>query len=299
MTAAKAMAMASGDGCASYRGRFLSAQEAYALDQDLLAGVRCEKQSLEALMRRAGAQAGRVVVERAGEALGHRMFCVLCGPGNNGGDGLVLAVTLARAALEGARVKVWYPKGPGANALFATLVAECEAETNIEFVDEAFVVDALERHVHGDAATNVTCFVDALFGFSFKGDVRAPFIDVMNCLTAATNGACADADERALYTVAIDIPSGWNVDGCDADDGKLVFMPNLLISLTAPKRCCATLDDPATTRHWRMKRMAQTHVVAGTFLTDAMCDKYGLHDVPLRVDSTIDYAPMDLSRRLD
>ena len=297
MTAATAMAM--GDGCA-YRGRFLSAQEAYALDQDLLAGVGCEKQSLEALMRRAGAQAGRVVVERAGEALGHKMFCVLCGPGNNGGDGLVLAVTLARAALEGVNVKVWYPKGPGSSALYAMLKAECEAETNIEFVDEAFVVDALERHVNShDSAANVTCFVDALFGFSFKGDVREPFIDVMNCLTAATNGACADADERALYTVAIDIPSGWNVDGCDADDGKLVFMPNLLISLTAPKRCCATLDDPAKARHWRMKRMAQTHVVAGTFLTDAMCDKYGLHDVPLRVDSTIDFAPVDLSRRLD
>ena len=282
----------------------MSARAAYELDQDLLAGVGCERQSVEALMRRAGAQAARAVVERAGNALGHAAFCVLCGPGNNGGDGLVLAVTLARAALEGARVKVWYPKGPGANALFATLVAECEAEANVEFVDEAFVVDALERHVRAangedGVVTNVTCFVDALFGFSFKGDVRAPFIDVMNRLTAATNGACAERDERALYTVAIDIPSGWNVDG-DGNNIRVLFVPNLLISLTAPKRCCATLDDPALDelpRHWRMKRMAQTHVVAGTFLTDAMCDKYGLHGVPLRVDSTVDYAPMDLSRR--
>ena len=76
-----------------------------------------------------------------------------------------------------------------------------------------------------------------------------------------------------------------------------MFVPNLLISLTAPK-CCATFDDPALGEPTpRMKSLAQTHVVAGTFLTEEMCEKYGLCAVRLRRDSVEEYAPLDLSRK--
>lgn len=277
-----------------YGGNFLTAAEALELDRDLMSGE--DAQPLEALMRTAGRSAASATLDRTPTL---RAFVVLCGPGNNGGDGLVLAREVAMRRL-GAEVKVWYPKGPGSSELYAKLVAECEATPNVEFVDEAFVLRAMRERIEGESRAPV-CFVDALFGFSFKGAVREPFIDVMKSLTALTNDACAERDETELFTASLDIPSGWNVDGAVAgDDDDRVFMPNFMISLTAPKRCCATFDDPNLgERHERMKRMAMTHVVAGAFLTEKLCDKYDLHAIPLRRDddSKVEYAPLELTRK--
>ena len=274
-----------------YGGKFLSAAEARALDDDLIAGVGCEASTLEALMRRAGEQAASATLERARDA---ETFAVLCGPGNNGGDGLVLARACA-VRREGARVVVWYPKGPGKSELYAKLVEECRATRNVRFADEAEIVDLL-REASGDRAdTSTCCFIDALFGFSFRGAVREPYVNVMKLLTALTSESRI-RDVGVVRTVSLDIPSGWSVDGAPNTDD--VFIPDLLISLTAPKRCCATFYNPALGEApARLRRMAQTHVVAGTFLTDELCERYGLYAIPLRRGSEIDFAPLDLSRR--
>src|SRR4051812_22915348 len=49
-----------------------------------------------ALMENAGAEAARAIRERYGD---HARVCVLCGPGNNGGDGFVVARHLHVAGL--------------------------------------------------------------------------------------------------------------------------------------------------------------------------------------------------------
>ena len=267
-------------------GAFLTSDAARRLDEDLTAGRACEARSLEALMRAAGRAAATATLD----AFGGTDFVVLCGPGNNGGDGLALAREVATRRRD-ARVSVWYPKGAGTNELYGELVRECRETANVEFVDEDAVLGMMRERATSAAATP-RCFVDALFGFSFKGAVRAPFVNVLNALVALTNG-----DARETFTVSLDIPSGWDVDAGAPDDGD-VFVPDLLVSLTAPKQCCATLDDPARGEpRPRVKRMAQTHVVAGTFLTDALCEKYGLEQIPLRVDSDREYVPLDLWRR--
>lgn len=267
-------------------GAFLTSDAARRLDEDLTAGRACEARSLEALMRAAGRAAATATLD----AFGGTDFVVLCGPGNNGGDGLALAREVATRRRD-ARVSVWYPKGAGTNELYGELVRECRETANVEFVDEDAVLGMMRERATSAAATP-RCFVDALFGFSFKGAVRAPFVNVLNALVALTNG-----DARDTFTVSLDIPSGWDVDAGAPDDGD-IFVPDLLVSLTAPKQCCATLDDPARGEpRPRVKRMAQTHVVAGTFLTDALCEKYGLEQIPLRVDSDREYVPLDLWRR--
>jgi NAD(P)H-hydrate epimerase len=208
---------------------------------------------------------------------------------------LVLAREVAARRRGTAAVKVWYPKGPGKNALYETLVKECRETPGVEFVDELEVLEAMREYVELNQGES-TCFVDAIFGFSFKGDVREPFARVMRSLTALTHGICGARDECDLYTVSLDIPSGWSVDGGAMGDVESMFLPNLLISLTAPKACCANFDNPALgEQHPRLKRMAQTHLCAGRFLTDAMCDKYGLREIPLRRDSVEEYVPLDLS----
>ena len=64
--------------------------------------------------------------------------------------------------------------------------------------------------------------LDAIFGFSFKPPVRAPFDAALPLI--ANSG---------LPIVSVDVPSGWNVDEGKVDERALE--PDVLISLTAPK----------------------------------------------------------------
>ena len=81
------------------------------------------------------------------------------------------------------------------------------------------------------AASDVV--LDAIFGFSFKPPVRAPFDAALPLIARS-----------GLPIVSVDIPSGWDVEGgADADgapagasgQGRLVLYPDVLVSLTAPK----------------------------------------------------------------
>jgi len=90
------------------------------------------------------------------------------------------------------------------------------------------------------AASDVV--LDAIFGFSFKPPVRAPF-DVALPLIA----------HAGLPIVSVDIPSGWDVErgdaAPDADAGKIgvpVLYPDVLVSLTGPKEGVRTF----TGRHF-------------------------------------------------
>lgn len=131
---------------------------------------------------------------------------IVCGPGNNGGDGLVCARHLK---LMNFNVELFYPKRTS-NELYERLAHQC-SEYGLKFLN-----DVPEESQHD-------LIVDALFGFSFKPPVRENFSAIMNFLY-----------QTATPIASIDIPSGWNVN-----DGPLenCFQPELLISLTAPKLC--------------------------------------------------------------
>jgi NAD(P)H-hydrate epimerase len=73
-----------------------------------------------------------------------------------------------------------------------------------------------------DALTRSDVVLDAIFGFSFKGPVRAPFDSALPLIT-----------ESKLPVVSVDVPSGWEVDGGRA--GGVALEPDVLVSLTAPK----------------------------------------------------------------
>lgn len=64
--------------------------------------------------------------------------------------------------------------------------------------------------------------LDAIFGFSFKPPVRAPFDDALKLISAS-----------GLPIVSVDIPSGWDVEQGNAQGVGLD--PDVLLSLTAPK----------------------------------------------------------------
>ncbi|MFH6781307.1 MULTISPECIES: NAD(P)H-hydrate dehydratase [Methylobacterium] len=132
------------------------------------------------LMHRAGA----AVAERARALAGDGPVLVLCGPGNNGGDGFVAARLLAGAgltvevALLGAR-----------DALKGDAAAAAEEWTGP--VTEAAGADP----------AGVTLVIDALFGAGLARPIEGAAAD----LVARVNGA-------GVPVLAVDVPSGLDGD---------------------------------------------------------------------------------------
>lgn len=92
--------------------------------------------------------------------------------------------------------------------------------------------------------------VDALFGFGSTGPLRAPFDEMLRTLAA-----CVSAP-----ILSVDIPSGWDVEKGDAHGTG--FVPEALISLTAPKKCAAFFRG--------------RHYLGGRFVPPAIRSKYKL-----------------------
>ncbi|MBW3594962.1 MAG: NAD(P)H-hydrate dehydratase [Actinobacteria bacterium] len=139
----------------------------------------------ELLMDRAGRAVARAVLDVAGRRYGLRV-AVVCGNGNNGGDGFVAARVLQR---EGASVRVLSvgdvrtARGAAADHLAAWFSEGGSVD--------AFEVDALER---------ADVVVDAVFGTGFRGRAEGEA------------GQALEAMSRLdVPVVAVDIPSG--VDG--------------------------------------------------------------------------------------
>lgn len=73
-----------------------------------------------------------------------------------------------------------------------------------------------------DALARSDVVLDAIFGFSFKPPVRAPFDSALPLIT-----------ESKLPIVSVDIPSGWDVE--KGNEAGVGLETDVLISLTAPK----------------------------------------------------------------
>ena len=133
------------------------------------------------LMERAGA----ALAETAWQVAGTMPALIICGPGNNGGDGYVAA---RRLAAKGVKVRVAAlaePKSAAANW------AAGEWKGDVEVLFEATPPGPL--------------LIDCLFGSGLTRDLDPV---VANLLISLTN--------RAKYTIACDLPSGVS-----SDSGKL------------------------------------------------------------------------------
>lgn len=94
--------------------------------------------------------------------------------------------------------------------------------------------------------------IDALFGFSFKPPIRAPFDEVIEML---------ENNSKKIPVTAVDVPSSWDVDQGPPSNGKAFFNPDVLVSLTCPK--------PAS------QFFKGRHFVGGRFVSQEFADKWG------------------------
>lgn len=171
----------------------------------------------------------RELMEGAGEAVA--AFClrqypeaaramVVCGKGNNGGDGFVTARLLAgegvgvRVLLVGRQAEV---KGVSGEALAALL--EATADGIVEELSEGWEVPELVE-LFGEA----DLVVDAVFGTGFKPPLRGAAEVVREALEAVK-----------VPVVAVDLPSGWDADSGE-DRVAGAFRADAVVTFTAPKR---------------------------------------------------------------
>ncbi|XP_073830073.1 NAD(P)HX epimerase isoform X2 [Musca autumnalis] len=216
--------------------KYLNQQEAIDVDKELFNDY---KFSVDQLMELAGLSCSHAIA-KCYDARQFSRVLICCGPGNNGGDGLVCARHLS---LMGFKPSVYYPK-PTPNPLYENLTHQCKA-MNIEFVNATPDNDEVSQ--------NYDLIVDALFGFSFKPPVRETFVPIINVLQTTK-----------LPIASIDIPSGWHVENGKTEECD--FEPSLLISLTAPKLCAKCYRGPH-------------HYLGGRFVPPALKEKYQL-DLP-------------------
>jgi NAD(P)H-hydrate epimerase len=163
----------------------LTPEEAATLDRETQAGGV----AADVLMEGAGRAVARGARELAGGAYGRRAV-VVCGKGNNGGDGLVAARQLGR---WGVRTTVVLLEDPGALREPAAMNAKRLDEVPSVRV-RTFHQGSLRREL---ARADVA--VDAIFGTGFRGMPE----DEWAAAIASLNGAAAPI-------VSVDIPSGVN-----------------------------------------------------------------------------------------
>nr|XP_032803683.1 NAD(P)H-hydrate epimerase isoform X1 [Petromyzon marinus]XP_032803692.1 NAD(P)H-hydrate epimerase isoform X1 [Petromyzon marinus]XP_032803721.1 NAD(P)H-hydrate epimerase isoform X1 [Petromyzon marinus] len=215
---------------------YISQEEAQAIDQELFNEYRF---SVDQLMELAGLSCATAIVKayplETFPAKKHTLL-IICGPGNNGGDGLVCARHLK---LFGYEPTIFYPKRPN-KPLFQALTTQCE-RMDIPFLSYL----PTQVQLLNDAYSLV---VDAIFGFSFSGEVREPFGTILTTLKQVN-----------MPIISIDVPSGWDVEAGNPDG----IQPQMLISLTAPKRAA---------RHFHGKY----HFLGGRFVPPDLARKYNL-----------------------
>lgn len=153
------------------------------------------------LMKKAGDAATKEILKRF-NVVGKKI-CVLCGIGNNGGDGLVIAANL---------------KSRGADVSLITPMGFPITDTALNFKDAVSNIKILP-----DFKEDFDIVIDALFGIGLNRFLSG---DIANLIKKINTYHC--------IKIAIDIPSGVF---CDGGEVTTAFRADLTLSFTSYKLC--------------------------------------------------------------
>lgn len=216
---------------------FINAETSQKVDQQLMGDY---SYSIDQLMEIAGLTVAKVVNQEFVKDKKCKII-TLCGPGNNGGDGLVASRFLKEFGNE---VDILYPKRNSKNELYKRLVTQCE-NYEIDIMEKTFET----KEEYEKMFDKYDFIIDALFGFSFKGEIRQPFKTIIDAMKKFEN-----------KIISVDIPSGF-----DINNGNIfnTFVPKGLISLTLPKLCS--------------KSFTGEHYLGGRFVPKKLFAKFNLN----------------------
>lgn len=150
---------------------------------------------------------------------------VLCGRGNNGGDGTMTARLLAEAGLQVDTLLFSDPaelKGDAAAAwaeleLFAIAQGQ---KASLHIVKSPEDLSRLDQFLEADL------IVDALVGTGFQPPLRGLPLDALHWVEKSPHKA------RIL---AVDLPSGWSADTVEGKPSGPAFPADAVVTFTAPK----------------------------------------------------------------
>jgi NAD(P)H-hydrate epimerase len=167
------------------------------------------------LMENAGRQVAAAIVS-AFEDLEAMRVAVLCGPGNNGGDGFVVARVLAARGLD-----------VGVYLVGRADEVTGDARTNLDVLrnlghDIVEVGDAPAWELHGTDVLGADLIVDALYGTGLRGPLEGLAQTVVD-----------DVNSSTRPVVAIDLPSGLSADSPDVPGPAIDA--TMTVTLGAPK----------------------------------------------------------------
>jgi NAD(P)H-hydrate epimerase len=159
-----------------------------------------------------------------------RRVTVLCGRGNNGGDGMMAARLLASAGLEVTTLLLGGRDGLTGDAATAWRDLTSPAHGLVHIIETA---GDLEAH---KAALETDLIIDAVVGTGFKPPLKGLALAALKWMEGS-----------AAPVLAVDLPSGWPADETAAKVAGPTFPADAVITFTAPK--------PAhifgqLTRHW-------------------------------------------------
>ena len=167
------------------------------------------------LMENAGRQAV-AAMEAAFEDLTASRVAVLCGRGNNGGDGFVVARTLIQRSV------------PTSVFLIGSVSdVQGDARTNIEVLGRigltiVEITSAQDWELHFSEISQCDIMVDAMVGTGFHGAV-----------TGLLQTVVADVNALGVPVVAIDLPTGLSADSAEVEGDAIEA--SMTVTLAAPK----------------------------------------------------------------
>ncbi len=152
--------------------------------------------------------AGVALAEAAAEVAGDGPIRVICGKGNNGGDGLVAARLLIGMGFQAEVLLLWPVAELAGDA--AKNLGRLETEPRLLGEDSA------------GALADSGAIIDAIFGTGFEGAPRAP-----------AKSAIRSVNEASAPVIAADVPSG--VDASNGECEGAAVTADVTVSFHAPK----------------------------------------------------------------
>jgi NAD(P)H-hydrate epimerase len=157
-----------------------------------------------------------------------RRIAVLCGRGNNGGDGLMAARLLNEAACEVTVLLLGEPDGLRGDAAIAWDELTADKEFILSGLPSrqwSVLNPAGDLAGHAETLNRADLILDAVVGTGFKPPLRGLPLAMLDLLRAAP---------KLPPIVSVDMPSGWDADSTAAT-AENAYPSDAVITFTAPE----------------------------------------------------------------
>jgi hydroxyethylthiazole kinase-like uncharacterized protein yjeF len=158
----------------------------------------------------------------ASERWGHGPVLVLCGPGNNGGDGFVAARRLAAQGAEVVVVLVASEPRPGT----PDAIRNWDRLDGVPRVTRIHAEVARDVAIVGQGVERASIIVDALLGTGVRGVLRDPIRSAVDLIQRA--------HREGVPVVSVDTPTAVDLSGGEASDP--VVKADVTVTFHRPKR---------------------------------------------------------------